>query len=136
MVSGKHPKIANQLLGGQRDADPPDNTGMSFSEVAVGKGRIILGKGVLEAVRDKFLVLELSTEKGPCTDEMCQVKNEIEVALRDDSPGPSYKTVDSEDFSLAISEAVYRSIDRGREEIIIRKHRLGEFVVKGFSLTA
>ncbi len=104
--------------------------------IAVGKGKVELGKGVIKAVKGKFLVLELVEEKGPCPDNMCQLEAKITARILDDINDPFlYEMIKTDRFTIAISKAVWRAIDRGRQNISIRKGRFGSLIVKGFSLT-
>ena len=104
--------------------------------IAVGKGKVELGKGVIKAVKGKFLVLELVEEKGPCPDNMCQLEAKITARILYDINDPSlYEMIKTDRFTIAISKAVWRAIDRGRQNISIRKGRFGSLIVKGFSLT-
>ena len=104
--------------------------------IAVGKGKVESGKGVIKAVKGKFLVLELVEEKGPCPDNMCQLEAKITARILYDINEPSlYEMIKTDRFTIAISKAVWRAIDRGRQNISIRKGRFGSLIVKGFSLT-
>ena len=104
--------------------------------IAVGKGKVESGKGVIKAVKGKFLVLELVEEKGPCPDNMCQLEAKITARILYDINDPSlYEMIKTDRFTIAISKAVWRAIDRGRQNISIRKGRFGSLIVKGFSLT-
>jgi|GEM_PF-6053698 len=42
--------------------------------IAIGKGSVELANEVVEAAEGKYLVLELNTERGPCPDNMCQLR--------------------------------------------------------------
>ena len=104
--------------------------------IAVGKGKVELGKGVIKAVKGKFLLLEMVEEKGPCPDNMCQLEAKITARILYDINDPSlYEMIKTARFTIAISKAVWRAIDRGRQNISIRKGRFGSLFVKGFSLT-
>ena len=116
--------------------DPMDKKSNISELIAVGKGNIELGIGVVKVAEGRYLVLELSEEKGPCPDNMCQLKAEISVRILDNIDDPSsYEIIRREKFTLAISKAVWRAIDKDRQGISIRKGRFGNFSVKGFSLT-
>ena len=104
--------------------------------MAVGKGNVELGNGVVKVVEGKYLVLELREEKGPCLDNMCQLKAEINVRILENINDPSsYEIIRREKFTLAISKAVWHAIDKDRQGVSIRKGRFGNLSVKGFSLT-
>ncbi len=104
--------------------------------IAVGKGKVELGKGVLKAAKGKFLVLDLVEEKGPCPDDMCQLEAKISVRILGDVNDLSlYEIIKTEKFTLAIGKAVWRAIDRGRQAISIRRGRSDSLSAKGFSLT-
>ena len=104
--------------------------------ISVGKGKVESGKGVVKAAEGKFLVLELVEERGPCPDNMCQLEAKISVGILDSISDPSaYEIVKTEKFTYVISKAVWQAIDKGRQDISIRKGRFGSLTVKGFSLT-
>ena len=104
--------------------------------ISVGKGKVESGKGVVKAAEGKFLVLDLIEEKGPCSDNMCQLEAKISAGILDSINDPSsYEIIKTEKFTFAISKAVWRAIDKGRQDISIRKGRFGSLMVKGFSLT-
>ncbi|MCL4412666.1 MAG: hypothetical protein M1526_04850 [Candidatus Thermoplasmatota archaeon] len=89
--------------------------------IAVGKGKVELRKGVIKAAKGKSLVLELVEEKGPCPDDMCQLEAKISARILGDINDPSlYEIIKTEKFTLAISKAVWRAIDRGMQGIFIR----------------
>ncbi|ASI14161.1 hypothetical protein Mia14_0880 [Candidatus Mancarchaeum acidiphilum] len=121
------------------DRSENDQTGRNsnISElISVGKGNVELGNGVVKIAEGKYLVLELSEEKGPCPDNMCQLKAEINIRILGSINDPSsYEIIRTDKFTLAISKAVWHAIDKGRQGISIRKGRFGNLSVKGFSLT-
>lgn len=103
--------------------------------ITIGKGQIVLEKEILSHVQGKSLILELGVEKGPCSDDLCQVRSVISTRLSDSIPDKRYKTFTFENYSIAVSDAVYRSIDRGREKISVTVGVTGNLYVKGFSVT-
>ena len=104
--------------------------------IAVGKGKVELRREVIKAAKGEFLVLQLVEEKGPCPDDVCQVEAKISARILGNINDPSlYEIIKTEKFTLAISKVVWRAIDRGRQDISIRRGRFGNLSVKGFSLT-
>lgn len=104
-------------------------------EFAIGKGTLVLERDVLKSLDGRCLVMELSTESGPCSDEMCQLKTKTMVKITDHCPCKSYRILEQGNFSIAMTDTIYGSIDRGRECIIIKISRSGNLSAKGFSLT-
>lgn len=116
-------------------AETVSNDGRAVSvSINAGKGKIIPEHEVIEAARGKYLVLDLTEEMGPCPDDMCQLKPKIKVRILD-SINDQYEVIRTGRFTLAISKAVWHAIDKGRQEVYIRKGRFGNLSVKGFSLT-
>ena len=121
--------------GVSEDKLQDDNCSIPYS-IAVGRGKVKLGKGVAMAAEGKFLFLQLVEEKGPCPDEMCQLEAKITARILQGVNDPSlYETIKAEKFTLVVSKAVWSAIDKGRQDISIRKGRLGGLIVRGFSLT-
>lgn len=119
--------------------DLADRKSSTSELIAVGKGSVELGKGVADAAEGKYLVLELSAEKGPCPDDMCQLRAEIDARVLQDIGDQSlYEIIRTDKFTLAVSKDVWRAVDKGRQNISIKKRRgrSGNLSVRGFALTS
>ena len=136
-MNGKRDSHAGRgSLFDRSENDQTDRNSNISELITVGKGNVELGNGVVKAVEEKYLVLELSEEKGPCPDNMCQLKAEINVRILENINDPSsYEIIRTDKFTLAISKVVWRAIDKDRQGISIRRGRFGNLSVKGFSLT-
>jgi hypothetical protein len=116
--------------------DPVDKNSNTSELIAVEKQKVELSKGIAKAAEGKYLALELSEEKGSCPDNMCQLKTEISVRILGNiNDLSSYKIIKKEKFTLIISKTVWLGVDKGRQDIPIRKRRFGNRSVNGFSLT-
>jgi len=136
MGERRTPSLKGGLLFGSAGIDQTNRNSNISEDIPVGKGRVQLGNGVVKVVEGKYLVLELSEKRGPCPDNMCQLKAKIDGRILDNIDDPSsYEIIRTEKFMLAISKAVWDAIDKGRQDIFIRKGRFGNLRVKGFSLT-
>ena len=121
---------------GAVDNDPSVKNSNTPELISVGKGKVESEKGVVKAAEGKFLVLDLIEEKGPCSDNMCQLEAKISAGILDSiNDSSAYEIIKTEKFTFAISKAVWRAIDKGRQDISIRKGRFGSLTVKGFALT-
>lgn len=105
------------------------------SDISAGKGRITIEDNLLQTLWGKMLVLDLSSKKGPCPDDMCQLTMDIAVSIVPEAENSSENAVHKQSFSLAVDRDIIQSVDKGRERITIRKKRSG-ITVKGFTYTA
>jgi len=104
------------------------------SDISAGKGIIAIEASLLQILDGKLLVLDMLSEKGPCPDDMCQLLPSITAKIVDDAENPSDNAARKRGFSLAVDRDVYRSIDKGREHITVKRKGAGA-TVKGFTLT-
>lgn len=103
--------------------------------IEAGKGKILVDGDVLSYAKGKTLMMDLTAEKGPCTDDYCKLIMNLSLKVINDPPHKNLKLFDMEDCVIAMTDAVYRSIDRGRERVTISRTLSGNLIVKGFSLT-
>ena len=103
--------------------------------IEVGKGAILVDEDVLFYAKGRTLMMDLVAEKGPCTDDYCKVIMSLSLRVQADPPNKNLKMYDAGDCVIAMTDAVYRSIDRGRERVSIKKTLSGNLLAKGFSLT-
>jgi hypothetical protein len=101
-------------------------------EIRVGKGSITIGGRLLERIGKNYLVLKLVTEAGPCTDAMCQVIITLNATV-ENSLNPEFITFPAGGTYVAMDQAVFRSIDRGRQAVYVKETRHAGLAVKGFA---
>jgi hypothetical protein len=106
------------------------------SEIQIGKGRIVIDEGLRIESSGKFIVMQLASQLGPCRDDSCQIRTDVEVSLLDNPPPSCGLIFRAGDTSIAMPEQVYRALDRGRETITIERGKMGSIRVKGFILTS
>ncbi|MEM0135625.1 MAG: hypothetical protein QXU18_10465 [Thermoplasmatales archaeon] len=106
-----------------------------LKEIEVGKGKIVLEEDALRYINGKLLMLDLSVENGPCKDNLCQVTKNLSLKLLNGIPAGITKLFPVEGCVIAMTDSVYRSIDRGRERITISTGVVGNLLAKGFSPT-
>ncbi|MHB1708372.1 MAG: hypothetical protein ACYCT2_02710 [Thermoplasmataceae archaeon] len=102
-------------------------------KIQVGKGSVTIDGILLDRIGKNYLVLKLITEAGPCTDAMCQVIITIRGTV-EKSLNPDLMAFPAGGTYIAMEPAVFRSIDRGRQEVYVRENRHTGLVVKGFAL--
>ena len=103
--------------------------------IEVGKGVILVDEDVLLYAKGRTLMMDLSAEKGPCTDNYCKVIMGLTLKVQEGPPSKNLKIYDAGECVIAMTDAVYRSVDRGRERVKISKTFSGNLLAKGFSLT-
>lgn len=101
--------------------------------IPVGKGKVILDSSLKEyAGKGYYIVLRIESTQGPCNDVDCQrIMNPVAEITQ--MPDESYKIFAGEGFFLALEPPVLTQIDKDRQEVTVRKSRLGKLVVKGLS---
>lgn len=107
---------------------------LNGTDIPAGKGSITVDSHLARTLEGKLLVLDLSLRKGPCPDDMCQINMDIDAKIVQKVEKPSGIDPQEQGFSLAIDREVFRSIDKGREHIII-KGKAASVTVKGFTFT-
>ena len=109
--------------------------GKKTRTIKVGKGVVLVDEDVLVYAIGKTLMMDLVAEKGPCTDDYCKLIMGLSLEVLTNLPNKDLKLFDMGKCVIAMTEAVYRSIDRGREQVKISKTFSGNLLAKGFSLT-
>ncbi|MGC8562827.1 MAG: hypothetical protein ACP5UZ_05850 [Thermoplasmata archaeon] len=109
--------------------------GKNGKTIEAGKGKVAIDENVLRIAKGKTLMLDLSAESRPCTDDYCKVIMNLSLKILSSPPGPNVRVFPLENCVVAMTDAVYRSIDRGRERVTISKGISGNLITKGFSLT-
>ncbi len=107
---------------------------LNGTDIPAGKGSITVDRSLSRTLEGKLLVLDLSLRKGPCPDDMCQINMDVDAKIVQKAKRDTDNDPQEHGFSLAIDREVFRSIDRGREHIII-KGKASSVTVKGFSFT-
>ncbi len=108
---------------------------LNGSDIAAGKGRITVEDDLSQTLQGKILVLDILYKKGPCTDDMCQLIKGITARILPEPQNPSDNVMHKQGFSLAMDPDIFRSIDKGREHLTVRKRR-ASVTVKGFAFTS
>ncbi len=101
--------------------------------IPVGKGTISIDEKISKTISGKYLVISSVLEQGPCQDGMCQIIKDTDVSIRDEFSHPEYLFFEGGALKIAIDPDVYRSIDKGRENITIVKGISGKFQIRGFA---
>ena len=99
--------------------------------IPVGKGKVILDKSMREyAGKGYYVVIRIESSQGPCNDVDCQrIMNPVAEVTQ--VPDSSHKIFAGEGFFLALEPPVFTQIDKDRQEVTVKKSRLGKIVVKG-----
>ncbi len=135
MVSTKLNYTNNEDKTGEKRENPSLLQATGELKVTVGVGSVSIQKDLMKLVENKCLHMAVYTEKGPCPDESCQLDYKLQINLIDSPPDNAYRVIEQPGFCISFDEAVYKSIDRGRENIVIRRGILGRLYAKGFSVT-
>ncbi|MCY0851297.1 hypothetical protein [Thermoplasma acidophilum] len=104
---------------------------MSWIEVRVGSGNIMVDEDLVSEVRNQYIVLRTRMENGPCQDGMCQIIRQLDVSIEDQASDGMLFFGD-QDIRIAMDGQTYRSINKGREIVKIRRGRSG-LQVSGFT---
>ncbi len=101
--------------------------------IPVGRGRVILDNSLREfAGKGYYVVIRLESHQGPCNDVDCQRILEAVVELTQ-MPDESYKIFAGGGFFIALEPPVLTYIDKDRQEVTVKRTRLGKLVAKGLS---
>lgn len=99
--------------------------------IPVGRGKVIIDDSLREyAGKGYYVVIRMESREGPCNDVDCQriLSAQVEVTQM---PDETYRIFAGDGFFLALDEPVFMYIDKDRQEVTVRKTRLGKFVAKG-----
>lgn len=100
--------------------------------IPVGKGTISIDGRISKMIAGKYLVMSSILEQGPCQDGMCQIIKDVDISLREEFSNPEYLFFEGGGLKIAVDPNVYRSIDRGRENITLVRGISGKFQARGF----
>ncbi len=101
--------------------------------IPVGKGKVILDRSMKDyAGKGYYVVIRLESSQGPCNDVDCQriLTPVVELTQLPDS---SHKIFAGDGFFLALEPPVFTQIDKERQEVTVKKSRLGKIVAKGLT---
>ena len=102
------------------------------SGIPVGKGRISFNGDVRKFIRGKMYILFIRLSRpGPCNDEMCRQIDEIHISSSDTVPD-QYRIVAADGLYLGFDPDIFASIDRNREDIVMKFSFSGKASLKGF----
>lgn len=101
--------------------------------IPVGRGKVILDSSLEEyAGKGYYIVIRLESKQGPCNDVDCQ-RIMYAVAEVTQLPDESYRIFAGSGYFLAIDQPIFTYIDKDRQEVQVKKSRLGKMVVKGLT---
>lgn len=101
--------------------------------IPVGRGRVTLDTSLREyAGKGYYVSIRVDSRPGPCTDVDCQ-RILYPVVELTQLPDQSFKIFAGEGYFLALDDPVFMYIDRDRQEVTVRKSRLGKLTVKGLT---
>lgn len=100
--------------------------------IKIGNGYIDMDEKIINALRNKVLLIKIVIEKGPCTDNLCPLIKKISYEIND-----GYRFNDTikinEPVKIEMYKEIYNSINKEREKIKIKKGFKG-IEIKGISL--
>ena len=102
--------------------------------IKVGKGQITIEEKAAPFLRGKTVILHLQRMPGPCNDDSCQIQYTLSARLDEHGNSTNYRELSEGDFRILADPMVIRSIDAGRENVVLRYTRSGKFKIKGFYL--
>ncbi len=98
----------------------------------MGNGSINIDEKVENIIGNKILTIFIKLEQGPCGDNMCQLIKKIDYEISD-----NYKYKDSyrieKPVKIELQHDVYYSIDKERENVIIKSGLNKKIVIKGLT---
>ncbi len=101
--------------------------------IKIGNGLIKIDDKITNIVGNKILFIKIILEEGPCKDDLCPLIKKISYELNDNFRFNDTYKVDNP-TKLELIKEVYDSINKGREEIYIKKGFKNKIEIKGFSL--
>lgn len=105
--------------------------------IPVGKGKITVSRGVVKLLMTgKYLTIRTVVSQSPCTDGMCQRIIEPEVGIENPTDDPDLRIFAGDGIFLGIDQNVFSSVDKGREEVIVKKSISGKLIAQGLDFTS
>ncbi|WP_297026595.1 hypothetical protein [Thermoplasma sp.] len=105
---------------------------MSLIEIRVGSGSITIDEDLITEIRNRYIIImRTKMENGPCQDGMCQIIRQLEVSV-EDKASDNLLFFGDQTMRIAMDGQTYRSINKGRENVRIKRGRSG-IQVSGFT---
>jgi len=100
--------------------------------IKIGNGSIDVDEKLIDILKDKVLLIKITMEKSPCTDNLCPLIKKISYEINDNYKfNDTYKINDN--IKIEMYNEIYNSINKEREKIKIKKGFKG-IEIKGISL--
>ncbi|WP_393970948.1 hypothetical protein OXIME_001193 [Oxyplasma meridianum] len=110
---------------------------MDDISIPVGKGKITVTRSVVKLlVTGKYLTIRTVVSQSPCTDGMCQRIIETEIGIESPGDYPDMRIFAGDGIFMAIDQNVFSSVDKGREEVVIRRSISGKLIAQGLEFTS
>lgn len=100
--------------------------------INVGNGKIVIGENVIPYISNNHIFITVRKEKGPCVDQSCQIITKVNIQKLDKIPDDAIR-VEKNGISLFLNREVANSIDRGRENVLLKKTLAGKIGIRGFT---
>jgi hypothetical protein len=105
--------------------------------IPVGKGKITVTKGVVKLlVTGNYLTIRTVVSQSPCTDGMCQRIIEPELGIESPKDYPELRIFAGDGIFIGIDQNVFSSVDRGREEVVVKRSISGKLIAQGLEFTS
>ncbi|MCL5802393.1 MAG: hypothetical protein ACYCSA_00075 [Thermoplasmataceae archaeon] len=110
---------------------------MNDISIPIGRGKITVSGNVVKLLsRGKYLTIRTAVSQSPCTDGLCQRIIEAEIALETPNDDENLRIFAGDGIFLGIDQNIFASVDRGREEVIIKKSLSGKLIAQGLVFTS
>jgi hypothetical protein len=100
--------------------------------IKLGNGSIYIDEKVKNLLNNRVLLIKITMEKGPCTDELCPLIRKVSCEINDNYKFDSTYKI-HEPVKIEMYNDIYNSINKERENIKIKKGFKG-IEIKGISL--
>lgn len=105
--------------------------------IPVGKGKITVTRGVVKLLMTgNYLTIRTVVSQSPCTDGLCQRIIEPELRIESPKDYPELRLFAGDGIFLGIDQNVFSSVDRGREEVVVKKSISGKLIAQGLEFTS
>ncbi|WP_061950673.1 hypothetical protein [Acidiplasma cupricumulans] len=84
-------------------------------------------------LQNNVLLLKITLEQGPCTDNMCQLIKKPSYEINSDFKYKDSFKIDK-DIKIEIPKDIYNSISHERDRVVIKDGISGKIVIRGLSL--
>lgn len=104
------------------------------TKIPVGKGTIEFRGDISRFLRGHFYIqIFHSDQPGPCNDELCTMLTSFHVVASDLVP-EDYRIIAGNGFYIIIEPAIYDSIDKNRQNVLLKIGLSGKASIKGLYL--